>query len=103
MKVDLEKELHLLNATLPDNDKLRPRWSGESRISVTPLTPLPEPPGLSSLKSEVARARPMTALLDVLKETALDTRFLNSFQSSASREALPSVVRDQPLLLCLYG
>ncbi len=45
----------------------------------------------------------MTGLLDVLKETALDTRFLNSFQSSASREALPSVVRDQPLLLCLYG
>ncbi len=45
----------------------------------------------------------MTGLLDVLKETALDTGFLDSFQTSASREALPPPVRDQRLLLCLYG
>ncbi|MFD2741719.1 Tn3 family transposase [Sulfitobacter aestuarii] len=45
----------------------------------------------------------MTGLLDVLKETALDTGCLNSFQTSVSREALPSVLRDQRLLLCLYG
>ena len=45
----------------------------------------------------------MTGLLDVLKETALDTGFLGSFQTSANREALPSVLRDQRLLLCLYG
>lgn len=103
VKADLEQELHLLNATLPDNDKVRLRWGGENRISVTPLTPVPEPTGLATLKSEVARAWPMTGLLDVLKETALDTGFLNSFQTSASREALPAVVRDQRLLLCLYG
>ena len=103
VKADLEQELFLLNATLPDNDKVRLRWSGENRISVTPLTPVPEPPGLAALKSEVARAWPMTGLLDVLKETALDTGFLNSFQTSASREALPSVLRNQRLLLCLYG
>ena len=100
---ELEKELRLLNATLPDNDKVRLRRGGENRISVTPLAPVPEPPGLAALKSEVARAWPMTGLLDVLKETALDTGFLNSFQTSASREALPTAVRDQRLLLCLYG
>lgn len=75
VKNELEKELHLLNATLPDNDKVRLRWGGENRISVTPLAPVPEPPGLASLKSEVTRAWPMTGLLDVLKETALDTGF----------------------------
>ena len=103
VKAELEKELHLLNATLPNNDKVHLRSGGENRISVTPLSPAPEPPGLAALKSEVARAWPMTGLLDVLKETALDTGFLNSFQTSASREALPPSVRDQRLLLCLYG
>lgn len=103
VKADLVQELHLLNATLPDNDKVRLRWGGENRISVTPLTPAPEPTGLAMLKAEVARAWPMTGLLDVLKETALDTGFLNNFQTSASREALPAAVRDQRLLLCLYG
>lgn len=103
VKADLEQELFLLNARLPDNDKVRLRWSGENRISVTPLAPVTEPPGLAALKSEVARVWPMTGLLDVLKETALDTGFLGSFQTSASREALPSAVRDQRLLLCLYG
>ncbi|MHA3916739.1 Tn3 family transposase [Halovulum sp. GXIMD14793] len=104
VKAELEKELRLLNATLPDNDKVRLRWGGgENRISVTPLSPVPEPPGLAALKAEVARAWPMTGLLDVLKETALDTGFLHSFQTSASREALPAPVRDQRLLLCLYG
>jgi hypothetical protein len=104
VKAELEKELRLLNTTLPDNDKVRLRWGGgENRISITPLSPVPEPPGLAALKAEVARAWPMTGLLDVLKETALDTGFLNSFQTSASREALPPPVRDQRLLLCLYG
>ncbi len=103
VKAELEKEIHLLNATLPDNEKVRLRQGGENRISITPFAPAPEPPGLARLKSEVTRAWPMTGLLDVLKETALDTGFLSSFQTSASREALPSVLRDQRLLLCLYG
>ena len=103
VKADLEQELHLLNATLPDNDKVRLRWGGENRISVTPPAPAPEPAGLATLKAEVARAWPMTGLLDVLMETALNTGFLNSFQTSASREALRAVVGDQRLLLCLYG
>jgi len=103
IKAEMERELHLLNVTLPDNDNVRLRWSGENRISITPFAPVPEPPGLAALKSEVMRAWPMTGLLNVLKETALDTGFLSSFQTSASREALPSVLRDQRLLLCLYG
>ena len=99
----LEQELLHLNATLPTNEKVRLRWSGESRISITPFEPAPEPLGLIALKSEIGRRWPMTGLLDTLKEAALDTGFLNAFETSASREALPRDSRDQRLLLCLYG
>jgi TnpA family transposase len=45
----------------------------------------------------------MTGLLDTLKEAALDTGFLNAFETSATREVLSRNDRDQRLLLCLYG
>lgn len=98
-----EQELLQLNATLSNNDKVRLRWSGDNRISITPFKPAPEPKGLIGLKSEVNRRWPMTGLLDALKEAALDTGFLDAFETSASREALPPDVRDQRLLLSLYG
>lgn len=103
VRQQLENELLQLNSTLPANDKVRLRWSGENRISITPFAPTPEPKGLIVLKSEIGRRWPMTGLLDTLKETALDTGFLKAFETSASREALPPPVRDQRLLLCLYG
>lgn len=103
VKRQLEDELRKLNASLPANDKVKLRWTGDNRISVTPFTRAPEPDGLLSLKAEVSRRWPMTGLLDALKETALDTGFLNAFETSASREALPRQVRDQRLLLSLYG
>ena len=55
------------------------------------------------MKSEIGKRWPMTGLLDVLKEAALDTGYLNAFETSASREMLPRAVRDRRLLLCLYG
>jgi TnpA family transposase len=103
VREQLEHELLQLNATLPPNDKVRLRWSGENRISITPFQPQPEPKGLIGLKSEIGRRWPMTGLLDALKETALDTGFLDVFETSASREALPHQIRDQRILLCLYG
>lgn len=103
VRTQVEQELLELNATLPTNDKVRLRWSGDNRISITPFKPAPEPKGLIGLKSEVNRRWPMTGLLDALKETALDTGFLNAFETSASREALPTEVRNQRLLLSLYG
>ncbi|WP_234835930.1 transposase [Sinorhizobium meliloti] len=45
----------------------------------------------------------MTGLLDVLKEAALDTGLLESFETSASRVALSREALDRRLLLCLYG
>ena len=68
VRKQLEEELHLLNATLPDNTGVRLNWRGDNRIRVTPFAPVPEPRGLVALKSEVSRTWPMTGLLDVLKE-----------------------------------
>ena len=79
------------------------RWNGDNRISITPFAPLPEPTGLVAMKSEIGKRWPMTGLLDVLKEAALDTGYLNAFETSASREMLPRTIRDRRLLLCLYG
>lgn len=97
VREQLEQELRQLNATLPGNDKVRLRWSGENRICITPFDPAPEPKGLAGLKAEVGRRWPMTGLLDTLKETALDTGFLDVFETSATREALPRDVRNQRL------
>jgi len=45
----------------------------------------------------------MTSLLDMLKETALRTNFVDLFTSVASREQLPRDMLQRRLLLCLYG
>ena len=103
VRKQLEDELHLLNATISENAGVRLNWRGDNRIRVTPFAPAPEPQGLVALKSEVSRTWPMTGLLDVLKETALETKFLEQFQTSASREVLPRETRDGRLLLCLSG
>ncbi|MFK5978777.1 MAG: Tn3 family transposase [Rhizobiaceae bacterium] len=103
IRAKLECELRLLNAEMPSNDKVRILWRGDNRISVTPYKPLPEPTGLTAIKAEIGQRWPMTGLLDVLKEAALDTGFLNAFESSASRVSLPKADIDKRLLLCLYG
>jgi hypothetical protein len=58
---------------------------------------------LLSLKQEVGTRWPNTALLDMLKETALRTGFPDVLTSVASRERLPRDVLHRRLLLCLYG
>ena len=103
IKAQLEEELRLLNTNIPHNDKVSLRWSGDNRISITPFKAVPEPTGLIGLKAEVTKRWPMTGLLDVLKETALDTGYLDAFETTASREALPRDDRDRRLLLSLYG
>ena len=103
IRASLEEELRLLNATLPKNDMGRLRQVGKNLICVTPLDRQPEPAGLIDLKHEIGRTWPMTGLLDVLKETALDTQFLDCFESSASREVLAHDVRNRRLLLALYA
>ncbi|MCJ8510550.1 Tn3 family transposase, partial [Rhizobium lemnae] len=103
VRKELEHELLLLNETIPRNEKVRILWRGENRISITPFKPAPEPKGLAAIESEIGQRWPMTGLLDVLKEAAVDTGLLDGFENSASRVALPKAVLDQRLLLCLYG
>lgn len=103
IRAELEQELRLLNAEIPSSDKVRILWGGRNRISITPYEPLPEPQGLRTVKAEIGQRWPMTELLDVLKEAALDTGFLDAFETSASRVALSRGVIDRRLLLCLYG
>ena len=99
----LEAALRELNAGLPQDPKVRLRWHGQNRVVITPFEPAPEPAGLAAVKAEVDRRWPMTGLLDLLKEAALSTGFLDAFETSASREVLPRDERDRRLLLCLYG
>ena len=76
MRAEPERELRELDTTLPENDRVRLRLSPDVRKSVTPFGPVPEAAGLPALKTGVGHRWPMTGLLDVLKETALDTGFL---------------------------
>jgi len=103
IRADLERELLLLNQTILRNDKVRLLWRGENRISITPFKPVAEPKGLEAIKREISGRWPMTSLLDVLKEAALDTGLLDAFETSASRVSLPKAVLDRRLLLCLYA
>ncbi len=76
VREQLEYELRELNETLPSNDLVRLRWSGENRICVTPFAPAPEPRGLLSLKAEIGRRWPMTGLLDALKQKSVNLNHL---------------------------
>ena len=103
IRTGLEEELRLLNATAGAK-RQGPGFAHRARTgSPSRPSPQPEPVGLIDLKSEIGRSWPMTGLLDVLKETALDTQFLDCFDSSASREALAHDVRNRRLLLALYA
>lgn len=103
LKTEMEEELRRLDAELPGNRSVRILWRGANRVSVSPTPPQPEPPGLTAVKAEVARRWPMVALLDLLKEAALDTGFLDAFKTSGERVALDPATLQRRLLLCLYG
>ena len=45
----------------------------------------------------------MTALIDLLKEAALDTGFLDAFATSGERVVLDPATLQRRLLLCLFG
>lgn len=85
VRKELQSELLLLNETVPRNEKVCILWRVENRISITPFKPAPEPKGLAAIKSDIGQRWPMTGLLDVLKESALDTGFLDTFETSAWR------------------
>jgi len=105
IKEDMRKALRSLDGAMPRmRDKVRLLPNRKKKpISITPLAAQPEPRNLLSLKREVGTRWPNTALLDMLKETALRTGFPDLLTSAASRERLPRDVLHRRLILCLYG
>ncbi len=105
IKEDMRKALRSLDGAMPHiRDKVRLLPNRKKKpISITPLAAQPEPRNLLSLKREVGKRWPNTALLDILKETALRTGFPDLLTSAASRERLPRDVLHRRLILCLYG
>lgn len=94
-----------LNADLPTNARVNLITSknGKGRLSISPLTALPEPQNITRLAAALVQRWPMTNLLDVLKETELRTGFTDAFHSVAAREVLSREVVQRRLLLCLHG
>jgi TnpA family transposase len=104
LKEEMRKALGSLNAAMPRiGNKVKLLPNRKKPICLSPLDPQPEPRNLASLKQAVGNRWPMTSLLDMLKETALRTNFVDLFTSVASREQLPRDLLQRRLLLCLYG
>lgn len=100
---EMETELQAFNDTRPGDDLVRIVSGSAPKIHVTPLTPAPEPIGLEALGREVTRRWPMTGLIDVLKQCALDTGFLDAFSSSAGRVMLDKDTIERRIMMCLYA
>lgn len=104
IKGDMRAALRSLDEAIPrirQQVKLLP--NRKKAICLSLLDPQPEPRNLARLKLEVGTRWPLTSLLDMLKETALRTNFLDMLTSVASRERPPRDVLHRRLLLCLYG
>jgi TnpA family transposase len=104
IKTAMQAALRSLDAAIPRlGSKVRLLPNRKKAISLSPLDAQPEPRNLLSLKREVGDRWSNTNLLDMLKETALRTGFLDLLTSVASRERLPREILHKRLLLCLYG
>lgn len=99
----MAEALSTLEKGLPNNKQVRIQERNNGWISVSPLTPQPEPSNLANLKQEVANRWPLTSLLNILKETDLRVNFTEQFRTVASREHLDRATLQRRLLLALYG
>ncbi|MCP4307714.1 MAG: transposase [bacterium] len=67
-------------------------------IQLQPLEAQPEPANLGRLKDELNQRWPSTSLLDILKEPELRLGICDQFETTATREALPTEVLRRRLL-----
>lgn len=72
-------------------------------IQLQPLKAQPEPANLGRLKDELNQRWPSTSLLDILKETELRLGICDQFETTATREALPTELLRRRLLLALFA
>jgi TnpA family transposase len=103
LQQQMKQALEQLDEHMPTNPKVKLLDKKNGWIKVSPLSAQAEPVNLLKLKAELTRRRPMTSLLDVLKETDLRVGFTQFFQSSATRETIDPNVLQKRLLLSLYA
>lgn len=103
IKAELEEQLIAFNDELSKNDKVHVAWTIKPKFIITPLTADKPPKTLEALKSTIAETWPMTSLLDMVKETALDTGFLREFTTAGQYQKIDQSELNQRLILCLYG
>jgi TnpA family transposase len=100
----MQDSLQGLDANIPKDSNVNIIYkNGKSRISISPITPLEDPPNINALKSALTQRWPATSLLDVLKEADLRTNFTKCFASTATRTTFDQTELSKKLLLALYG
>ena len=103
IKSELEEHLIAFNDELSKNDKVHVAWTTKPKFIITPLTADKPPQTLEALKGTISETWPMTSLLDMVKETALDTGFLREFTTAGQYQKIDQSALNQRLLLCLYA
>lgn len=104
LRQELAEQLQSLNADLPSNSFVNIQDHIETpKFKVARLKPLPEPQNLKAVKSELLSRWDMVGLPDMLKEAALDTRFLREFQTAGRYHNLSRSDLDMRLILCIYA
>lgn len=103
VRQELEEQLIALNTELPRNKKVSVEWSEKPKFKLSKLPAQPEPQNLVKLKREIVETWPMTPMMDILKETALDTRLLECFKTISQYQNLDKATLNNRLILALYG
>lgn len=103
LRQEMVDGLSMLHAGLPRNRWLTVETGRKHPLKLSPLPAQAEPLNLDYLKQEIQQRWPKTALLEILKETDLRTRFTDNFQTSSTREQMDAATLQKRLLLCLYA
>lgn len=103
VRSELETQLRGLNAEIISNPSVNVQWTSNPRFMIKPFPAAKEPPGISKIKAALVGTWPKTSLLDMLKETALDTGFIREFKTIGDRLNLEHSTVFERLLLTIYG
>ena len=100
LQKELDQNLQHLNNRLPNNKKVSITQRNGGWIRITAQK---EPDHIDTLKTQIAQEWSTLSLLDLVKETALRTGFMEHFHTVGQYQTLKPKVLWKRLLLCLYG
>ena len=101
LRQEMVDGLSRLNEGLPRNGWLTLETGRKHPLKLSPLPAQADPLNLDRLKQEIQLRWPMTALLDMLKETDVRTHFTDKFQTSATREQMDAATQDTAVVQAL--